>query len=511
MKKIYPTISHFFPVCIIMFCMLMIDSVKGQQTIAWQQSIGTIYSDNAFRIFNDEDGNMVIVGDELHSDFTGNLRRYMMISKISTSGQQIWKTYHDLPYETFSLPLDYYFGKEYYTIENGEKYINLILNIGSRQLLYKVSDATGEYYYASDIGPGVFAVTRDNVQVFAGVQCSIQQACYGPDSLIVQLFDPNPNIGGNPKQWSFGLKQNIRTAPIQGHYDFNNQDITTDADGNVYLLTQIDRWDFQFCTDCNDAFIDAYSEIFKFDTSGQLVKHFKLKTAISNMRFLPNAEGKLIVRIDDINASGTAVISGIYYVNPDLTLNHQITFDQQYNHIIVGTGQNLFTCTNVYDPTDPNIKGLSDVLVSKFNSAGVLQWKSYYGGTGFDYPKGIIQTEDGGLAFFVNTQSSDFDVLENHGDQDMWLVKLEENTTSVSTENSIEYSVYPNPASKELFFTNIPLEANIQIYDGNGKMVEQQIARDPKPHMMINQLPQGYYFIKIISNDKSGVAKFIKS
>ena len=54
------------------------------------------------------------------------------------------------------------------------------------------------------------------------------------------------------------MKQSFRTAPITGHYDFDIQDIRFDQDGYAYLLVQIERWDFQFCTDCADAFVDAW-------------------------------------------------------------------------------------------------------------------------------------------------------------------------------------------------------------------------------------------------------------
>ncbi|MEO6131617.1 MAG: T9SS type A sorting domain-containing protein [Saprospiraceae bacterium] len=514
MKNTDPTISICLSICTLLIGFSLIQQVHAQRNIAWQKSIGTEYSDNALRIFNGEDGNIVIAGDEVHADFTGNLRNYMVIAKIDVHGQQIWKTYHDIAYETFSLPLDYYLGKQFYTEENGQKFINIIIHIADRNLLYIVSDATGDYYSYSEISSNVFTVSRDHVETVANVLCSIQQSCYGPDSLVVQHFDPNPIIGGNPLTWTTGLKQNIRTSPIQGHYDFNIQDITTDTNGNVYLLTQIDRWDFQFCTDCGDAFIDAYSEIFKFDTAGQLVKHFKLKTAkavVSNMRFLSNADGKLIVRIDDINAAGTEIITSIYFVNSDLTLDHQFNLNQQYNHIALDKDDNLFACTNVYDPADPNIKGLSDVLVSKFNLNGVLQWKSYYGGNSFDYPKGIVVTDDGGLLFFANTESADFDIDENHGGQDMWLVKLEENTTTVQHNASDTYSIYPNPASDFINVFGLPAMGEISIFDLNGHEVLKQVSNSSQQNISVEGLPAGCYLLKIRSNTKISFMKIIKS
>ncbi|MGB4850567.1 MAG: hypothetical protein WBP41_21755, partial [Saprospiraceae bacterium] len=483
MKNIYlstPVTYHIFIFLIVMF---FSGQSKGQQNISWQKSIGTAYGDEAIQMFNDDAGNIVVLGKEIHEDFTGNLRDYLMVAKYDQSGNEIWKKYHDLAYETFSIPVDYYFGQHFYTEDNGQKLISLVVSIGQRHLLYKIFDTSGDYYSYNEIYSDTYAVDRTGVEVYANQQCSFVQSCYGPDSLIVQKINPFPIIGFDPVAWTFGLKQNIRTAPIQGHYDFNNQDITTDSAGNVYLLTQIERWDFQFCTDCGDAFIDAHCYIFKFDTSGQLVKKVKLKTAkavISNMRFVANHDGKLLVRIDDINSAVTAVISSLYFLNDELAVTHQFSLDRQYNYIATDSVDNFFTCTNVYDINDPNIKGLSDVLISKFNSNGVLQWKSYFGGSSYDYPKGLVLTNDGGLAFFANTQSTDFDIAENHGDQDMWLVKLSEHVTTGTQDHFVltGVTIFPNPCSEFVNLNHLTESMHIVICDPEGRTVIQQIV-DP--------------------------------
>ncbi|HZV70742.1 MAG TPA: T9SS type A sorting domain-containing protein [Saprospiraceae bacterium] len=500
MNKKNLTLNHFLCILVSLIFTGSSGYVQGQQNIEWQKSIGTAQSDDALKMFTDDDGNLVILGNEVHQDFTGNYRNYLLISKIDLKGQEIWKKYHDLAYETFNIPVDYYFGPHFYTEDNGQKLISVVVSIGGRRLLYKIMDETGEYYSYSDINPGVYAVDRSRVEVSAITLCSFQQSCYGPDSLIVQKQNPFPIIGFDPVQWSFELKQNIRTAPIQGHYDFNNQDITTDAEGNVYLLTQIERWDFQFCTDCADAFIDAYCEIFKFDTSGTLVKQVKLKTAkavVSNMRFVTNRDGKLLIRIDDINAAWTAVITSLYFLNDDLSITHQFSLDKQYNFIAADEDYNLFTCSNVYDQNDPNIKGESDVLISKFNSNGVLQWKSYFGGTSFDYPKGMVLTKDDGLAFFVNTESTDFDIAENHGGQDMWLVKLNQGTTGIDHYSpSVSFATYPNPCTDFIEVVNFEGYMNIDIYDLQGQKIIEQKINPSDARIPLNGFPGGMYFIK---------------
>ncbi len=516
MKNICHLKNHFSLLCLGFIILIFCVRGESQQNIAWQKSIGTAYGDDAIQMFKDDAGNIVILGKEIHEDFTGNPRTYLLVAKYDLDGNEIWKKYHDLAFETFSIPVDYYFGQHFYTEDNGQKFISFVVSIAQRHLLYKIYDASGDYYSYSEINSGTYTIDRSGVEVYANQQCSFVQSCYGPDSLIVQKINPFPIIGFDPVAWTFELKQNIRTTPIQGHYNFNNQDITSDSSGNVYLLTQIERWDFQFCTDCGDAFIDAHSYIFKFDTSGQLVKKIKLKTAkavISNMRFVANHDGKLLVRIDDVNSAVTDVISSLYFLNDDLTLTHEVNFDRQYNIITADQDDNLFTCTNVYDANDPNIKGLSDVLVSKFNSSGVLQWKSYFGGSSFDYPKGLVLTNDGGLAFFANTLSSDFDIAENHGDQDMWLVKLSEHVTTGTQDQSgfFEVTIFPNPCSAIVNINPLTEPMHLVIYDPEGRAVLYQIVDPVDPKINVQTLTAGIYFIK--GKDRAGrefISKILK-
>jgi hypothetical protein len=53
-----------------------------------------------------------------------------------------------------------------------------------------------------------------------------------------------------------------------------------------------------------------------------------------------------------------------------------------------------------------------------------LQWQRTYGGTKNDLPSNIITTRDGGYLMTGATRSANGDVTENHGDYDLWLLKI---------------------------------------------------------------------------------------
>ncbi len=64
-----------------------------------------------------------------------------------------------------------------------------------------------------------------------------------------------------------------------------------------------------------------------------------------------------------------------------------------------------------------SLKGLSQI-------APAIQWQKTLGGTNADNAGCIKQTKDGGYILAGNTKSNDSDVNGNHGDWDMWIVKM---------------------------------------------------------------------------------------
>ena len=75
------------------------------------------------------------------------------------------------------------------------------------------------------------------------------------------------------------------------------------------------------------------------------------------------------------------------------------------------------------DVTDNH--GQTDVWVVKLDDDGQISWKKALGGTSFDGANDIKQTNDGGYIVAGYTASNDEDVFGNHGGRDFWIVKLD--------------------------------------------------------------------------------------
>ena len=119
--------------------------------------------------------------------------------------------------------------------------------------------------------------------------------------------------------------------------------------------------------------------------------------------------------------------------------------------------------------------GYWDTWVVKLNSSGDIEWQKCLGGTSDDYANSIQQTSDSGFIVVGYTFSNDYDVSENHGYDDAWVVKLinePEGITEIENYNLL--SIYPNPFTEKaiITFDNPKNEKNkLIITDVTGKVV----------------------------------------
>lgn len=72
-----------------------------------------------------------------------------------------------------------------------------------------------------------------------------------------------------------------------------------------------------------------------------------------------------------------------------------------------------------------NSSDSTDAWIVKLNSTGNIMWQSVLGGSGIDYLHSIQETFDKGFISVGYTYSNDGDVTGNHGDRDIWIVKVD--------------------------------------------------------------------------------------
>ena len=80
--------------------------------------------------------------------------------------------------------------------------------------------------------------------------------------------------------------------------------------------------------------------------------------------------------------------------------------------------EDLQNCTN---------NGDRDYYLIHFDSTGTLIWQKLYGGSGTDYASSFDQTADGGLIISGGSDSRNIKGLTNHGEWDVYIIKLRAN------------------------------------------------------------------------------------
>lgn len=70
-------------------------------------------------------------------------------------------------------------------------------------------------------------------------------------------------------------------------------------------------------------------------------------------------------------------------------------------------------------------KGRSDFWVVKLSETGEIDWQKSFGGSLDDQANSIVQTTDGGYIVAGSSDSIDGDIIDNHGNLDVWILKLD--------------------------------------------------------------------------------------
>ncbi|MFK7832449.1 MAG: hypothetical protein AB8B52_04160 [Winogradskyella sp.] len=90
------------------------------------------------------------------------------------------------------------------------------------------------------------------------------------------------------------------------------------------------------------------------------------------------------------------------------------------NYIIAGD-------TRSNDNDISNNKGAADLWLIKITPNGDLLWEKTIGGSNFDVARSIIKAETNGFILAGSSRSSDKDVSANNGQNDAWILKVDDN------------------------------------------------------------------------------------
>ena len=101
--------------------------------------------------------------------------------------------------------------------------------------------------------------------------------------------------------------------------------------------------------------------------------------------------------------------------------------DYEFGADLEATSDGGFVCVGWTSSVDGDVVGPhggTEILVAKLDANGTLLWTRSLGGSSEELGFNCIEASDGSIMVAGSTYSTDGDVSQNHGSEDLWVVKL---------------------------------------------------------------------------------------
>lgn len=162
---------------------------------------------------------------------------------------------------------------------------------------------------------------------------------------------------------------------------------------------------------------------------------------------------------------------------------------------------------------DSNLNGIG-ARVKIYGDWGV-QMREIRSGQGFRHMNSLTAHFGIGTSSDIDTieiywPSGTVDVIENPDINTMMVVEEGSSPLSVKDLQNLAITVYPNPTSNTLSFSDTSLENSaVTLLDVNGKTIAKKVITNAK--VDVSALPSGVYFVQLTSEAKTSNIKFIKN
>lgn len=172
-----------------------------------------------------------------------------------------------------------------------------------------------------------------------------------------------------------------------------------------------------------------------------------------------------------------------------------------------GSGFFILGTTQSTDGDVTTNHGEKDIWFLKMDFDGNILTNQCYGGTGNEIGFYGVESSDGGIVITGRTNTdNNGDIIGDTQGEDLWVFKLGDNTTGIEEQLDKSSSIYPNPADDMLYFSE--LIKNIEIYSINGQKL---MHYSNITQLNIDFLDSGTYLFQAeTAGGKTTVQKIIK-
>ncbi|MEA3496054.1 MAG: immunoglobulin domain-containing protein, partial [Bacteroidota bacterium] len=420
--------------------LIIIDSLSSTEKleIEWQKCYGGTKYDNSYNLIQISSNNYMFTATTASNDYdvSGNHGSFdYWVVEVNDTGNIIWqKCYGSFNQDGVAEIL-----------ELNENNIFVTGYVGSNS-----GNVSGYNGGAHD----VWSILLDNTANIQWQKC-IGGTSWDDASCVAKINNYSIVVGGR----TYSTNGNF----IGNHGGYDMLIFKTDIGGNVKWLKCIGGSINELCNDIlvkgnyiycvgrttsSNGDIDTnygYNDIVivKLDTNGNMIW---TKTYGGNLfdeaSSICSSEDDLVITgytssnnsfIDNSKGSNDAFIIKIDTGGNILWKKRYGGSSNDGGHSILQTNDNGFLVSGYSNSNDHDVgnnNGNSDVWVFKVNNNGEIIWEINLGGSlsdaGFVAPSYAIQNSAGDYLILSGTKSNDIDVSGNHGNSDIWLVKLNE-------------------------------------------------------------------------------------
>jgi hypothetical protein len=440
----------------LLFIIISVNNLKAQApNIQWQKTFGGSLNDRGNYISKTNDGGYIIAAKSKSSDGDVSINKGgddVWLIKLDSLGTIIWEK-----------SLGGYSGEDpntiYQTVDGG--YIFYATTLSNDM------DVVGLHMDSIFPSPDYdgWLVKTDNVGNIQWQKClggtdsdfGIEMSLSSDNNFILaeEIYSNDGDVTGwhgEDDYWFLKVDTsgNILWKRAYGNSDFDTPGTCTETTDGGYLIGGASSFNFGGFHG-NPVFSQDIGLV-KVDSAGN--KIWSQCYGGSNGEYpysiIPGSNGGFYMISECTSDDGDATInyggSDVWIVNADSTgsIIWQRSYGGSYDDIpsqVIKTtdgGLVIVSTTSSHDIWVSNHHGQYDMWIFKLDSMGTLEWEKTLGGSLDDLAFSVVETDDDGLLICGSTTSTDDDVTFNHGEEDVWLVKLAPLGLSIAeNENAI--------------------------------------------------------------------------
>ena len=206
--------------------------------------------------------------------------------------------------------------------------------------------------------------------------------------------------------------------------------------------------------------------------------------------------------------------------NIQITTNIPVTgyhFNTEYDVTITNTGggsRNGFQVTAEKDSDNSKVgtfRSVNAATQTADNNKRIIHTSSGNGQNSWSFKWTSPSSEQGKITFYGASVSGNSDNTFL-GDK-VYLGKSNSNPSlSVDLVNKLDFELFPNPSSENLFIqlSDATDDTTVSFFNYLGKNILTQKISNENNKISISGLSSGVYFVKVVSDGKAGLKKFIK-